>query len=78
MDHVLACELGGQNEATNLVTCCISCNSAKRDLPMRGWFAMLRDKGIDTRGLSAAIRRHTGRNLTKFRAQAKGLIAARN
>jgi 5-methylcytosine-specific restriction endonuclease McrA len=65
LDHVLACELGGTNEATNLVTACISCNSAKRDLTTRAWFAMLRDKGIDTAALGARIRRQTARKLDR-------------
>ena len=32
LDHLLACELGGQNTAANLVTCCVSCN--------RKWFGL--------------------------------------
>src|SRR5262245_61842527 len=31
LDHVLAVERGGANEATNLVTCCDRCNQAKGD-----------------------------------------------
>ena len=32
LDHVVARENGGGNEATNLVTACISCNSRKGDM----------------------------------------------
>jgi 5-methylcytosine-specific restriction endonuclease McrA len=34
LDHVVARENGGGNEATNLVTACISCNSRKGDMPI--------------------------------------------
>jgi len=34
LDHVVARENGGGNEATNLVTACISCNSKKADTPI--------------------------------------------
>lgn len=75
LDHILACELGGTNEATNLVTACISCNSAKRDLTTRAWFAMLRDKGVSTETLGARIRRQTARKLD--RAEGRRLLALR-
>lgn len=70
LDHVLACELGGTNEATNLVTACLSCNSAKRDLTIRAWFRVLRDRGVDTSAMSAFIRRATARKLDKKVAKA--------
>ena len=65
LDHVLACELNGSNDPTNLVTACLSCNSAKRDLATRSWFALLRDRGVDTSGLSARIRNATSRKLDR-------------
>ena len=65
LDHVHACELGGTNDPSNLVTACLSCNSAKRDLSMRDWFALLRDKGVDTTKLSAKIRRAVRRPLDR-------------
>ena len=61
LDHVLPREMGGTHEASNLVTSCFCCNSAKRDVPMRAWFVMLRDRGIDTAKLSARIRTHLAR-----------------
>ena len=61
LDHVLPRELGGSNKGENLVTACVSCNSAKRNLVNREWFAMLRDKGIDTTSLSKRIRAATKR-----------------
>lgn len=75
LDHVLACELGGSNEADNLLTACLSCNSAKQDLSTRAWFATLRDKGIDTTKLGARIRRLTSKPLDI--AKGRELLAAR-
>ena len=75
LDHVLACELGGTNEPTNLVTACVSCNSAKQDKPMREWFAVLADRGIDTSKMPARIRKQTAKPLDL--AVGKALLAAR-
>ena len=57
LDHILACELGGDNSPANLVSACLSCNSAKQDKTTRRWFACLRDRGIDTTKIGARIRR---------------------
>ena len=75
LDHLLACELGGSNEETNLVTCCLSCNSRKQDLTMRRWFAALRDRGVDTDKIGSRIRHLTARKLD--RKLGKALLAAR-
>lgn len=75
LDHVLACELGGSNEANNLVTACLSCNSAKQDATTRTWFATLRDRGIDTQEIAARIRRLTRRTLNM--AEGRRLLADR-
>lgn len=75
LDHVLACELGGTNAAENLVTACLSCNSAKQDKTMREWFAALRDKGVSTDGLSARVRTQTAKKYDL--AEGKRLLAAR-
>jgi 5-methylcytosine-specific restriction endonuclease McrA len=75
LDHVLARNLGGGNEATNLVTCCLSCNSSKQDLVMRDWTMVLRDRGVDTTELPKRIRRHTRRVLDM--KAAKALMARR-
>ncbi len=77
LDHVLARNLGGGNEASNLVTCCLSCNSAKRDLTLRDWMTTLRDLGVDTRELPKTIRRHTRRSVTKHIQAAHELMARR-
>ena len=78
LDHVLACEMGGTNEHTNLVTACLSCNSAKSDLSIRAFFKALREKGLDTSGISKRIKRNTDRNLGPYRRQAKQIIANRS
>lgn len=75
LDHVLACELGGDNAPTNLVTACLSCNSAKQDKTTREWFVYLRDSGIDTTKIGPRIRRLTKRALD--RAEGLRLVAER-
>jgi len=79
LDHVLACELGGTNEPTNLVTCCNRCNSAKGDDTMRGWLQSLREYGFDATKIGARVRRQVkrpidraeGRRLASLRAHEK-------
>ena len=61
LDHVTARELGGTNEATNLVTACLTCNSAKRSLSVRQFLVHLRDNGVDTTGMARRIRKATSR-----------------
>lgn len=75
LDHVLACELGGTNEATNLVTACVSCNSSKQDSTTREWFSTLRDRGVNTTTLGAKVRKHVGRDLAPYLVQAKQLAS---
>lgn len=75
LDHLQPRELGGGNEPSNLITACVSCNSARQALPLRAWLASLRDKGRDTKGLAARIRRLTAKPLD--RAAAKKILAAR-
>lgn len=75
LDHVLAHELGGTNDPTNLLTACLSCNSAKRHLTMRAWFRLLRDRGVDTSGVAARVRRQVARKLD--RAEGRRLAALR-
>jgi 5-methylcytosine-specific restriction endonuclease McrA len=77
LDHLVPCELGGDNHESNLVTACRHCNCSRRDLTVRQWLVVLRDRGIDTNGLAATVRRHTRRNLKKFRAMARQIIKAR-
>jgi len=75
LDHVLAVELGGTNDPTNLVTACFSCNSAKQDKTTREWFLYLRDGGTDTAKIGPRIRRLCAKELD--RAAGRALVAAR-
>ena len=70
LDHIVACELGGTNEATNLVTCCRCCNSSKRAATTREWFITLRDRGIDSSKIGQRIRRLVKRPLDMSAARA--------
>lgn len=63
LDHITACELGGTNEATNLITACRSCNSSKQDLTMRAWYRILRESGRDTNAIGRFIRARSARDL---------------
>lgn len=65
LDHLLACERGGTNDASNLVTCCRGCNSAKQALTMRGWLRRLAGRGLDTKALGRRIRRQVARPLDR-------------
>jgi hypothetical protein len=79
LDHVLACELGGDNAATNLVSCCGRCNSSKQDLPLTAWLERLADRGVNTENLPERIRAQTvkpldmgeGRRLLALRKAAR-------
>lgn len=75
LDHVIAHALGGSNDAANLVTCCGECNSRKRDLSTRPWFACLRSRGIDTGKIGPRIRRLLAKPIDV--EAAKAMIAAR-
>jgi len=65
LDHVLAQELGGTNEANNLVTACLSCNSRKGKKTTTQFVAYLQSKGVDTEGIAKRIRNATRRKLNK-------------
>lgn len=75
LDHRIACELGGDNSEKNLITCCVSCNSAKKDLTTRAWFAVLRERGVDVSKIGPRIRRLCARPLDMEAARA--IIASR-
>jgi 5-methylcytosine-specific restriction endonuclease McrA len=46
VDHIVPSAEGGTNDAENLITACMSCNSAKRDLSAREWRTYAAKKGI--------------------------------
>ena len=37
LDHVLPREAGGSNHPSNVVTCCLSCNSSKQEMELNRW-----------------------------------------
>lgn len=65
LDHLVACELGGNNDASNLVTACGKCNSAKGMKTTRGWLAYLRSKEIDATRVARRIRRLVKKSLNR-------------
>jgi 5-methylcytosine-specific restriction endonuclease McrA len=77
LDHVLACNLGGDNSPSNLVSACGSCNSSKQALTMADWYLVLRDQGVDTTVLGARIRALTSTDIAAYRTVAKKILADR-
>jgi len=71
LDHRIPTELGGSNEATNLLTCCKQCNCSKRDKSMRAFMACLEKKGIDTARIKNRITRNIRRKLSGTRCRVK-------
>ena len=69
LDHVLPCAHGGTNSPGNLVTACVSCNSAKGALTLRQWYQALRWKGIDTEPMRRYVRSRTKRPLDRIRGR---------
>lgn len=52
LDHIEAWSKGNKkgkanNQHTNLVTCCLTCNSRKSDKSMRAWYKQLRGEGYN-------------------------------
>jgi 5-methylcytosine-specific restriction endonuclease McrA len=58
VDHVHPRALGGSNAPSNLLTCCLSCNSTKRDMSLAGWKLYLRERGLLTATLSRRVKLH--------------------
>lgn len=75
IDHVRSVEREGKrdNSARNLVTCCQRCNSSKKSISARAWYARLRARGFDTRKIQRRIARLVRKPLD--RASAAALIA---
>jgi 5-methylcytosine-specific restriction endonuclease McrA len=65
LDHVLAQELGGTNDAGNLVTACLACNSGKGKKTTAQFFAYLRGRGVDTAEVARRIRNATRRTIKR-------------
>lgn len=63
IDHVQPQELGGTNEAKNLVTACKACNSAKGAKTLRGFIKFLDAKGVDITNVAKNVRNAQNRRL---------------
>jgi len=66
LDHVHPWSKGGENDASNLITACRSCNCS------RGARTVASYADAHTR---AAVKRQTARSMKKFRALANAIIA---
>lgn len=66
LDHLQARVTGGSDEATNTVTACRRCNSARQD---RAWASYATGGAIDR------IEQNRNTDMTNFRALAKALLA---
>ena len=77
LDHVVACDLGGGNSESNLVTACLSCNSTKQAKTLKQFLVILADKGVNPAGIAAKVRKQTGKDLAPFLVIAKAIEASR-
>lgn len=66
LDHVVSKKDGGTNQPSNIVTCCLSCNSRKKDTPLAIFTGPERVK---------MVRRNCVRKIARYRKLAKSLIS---
>lgn len=77
VDHIQAAEHGGTNDSTNLITACLSCNSAKQDRSPRAWNQYLAQLGrsVDWKAIrrqaARPLDRAEGRRLLRLRQESK-------
>lgn len=58
LDHVRPVVANGRTNApSNLVTCCLSCNSRKQGCSTRAWYKWLREQGVNVYAMRLAIAR---------------------
>lgn len=74
VDHVIPRHAGGTNHESNLVTACVSCNSAKAGRSVRAYFALLRKQGVSTDIIGLRVRHRKRRDLAPHRKQAKAIL----
>ena len=67
LDHLKPVELGGTNRASNLVTCCLLCNSSKGRKSLTNFLLTLEQQGVDITEMKQRIRRHTRRKLKNYK-----------
>jgi 5-methylcytosine-specific restriction endonuclease McrA len=76
LDHLSPASRGGQNDASNLVTCCSHCNSARGNRPLRTWCrAVSAYTGEDAAAIERRVRKLSRRALP--RDEAREMIARR-
>jgi len=66
LDHLVCGHFAGNHGSENLATCCRSCNSSRRDLPLARFAS---------RDARAHIRRNTSRSMAKYLKLAKAIMA---
>lgn len=76
LDHIVPRSAGGGNAASNLVTSCKSCNSARGDIEIDAWCETVTVDAEEAQALRAYIARQAKRKLE--RELAKQFIARRN
>ena len=64
LDHIICRADGGSHDASNLVTCCRTCNCSRQDKPLRTWASA---------AVRADVRRLTRRSLDRYLRLAKAL-----
>lgn len=57
IDHVTPVAAGGNDDPSNLASCCPNCNSLKRDMSKAGYALYLRERGDDTRPMMRRLNR---------------------
>ena len=78
LDHLTPHSKGGSNSATNLVTCCTRCNSARQARPVASFAAGVAEYlNITTAEIVRHVTNCRRRSLKKYRKEAKTLIARR-
>ena len=63
LDHVIARELGGTNDAENLVMACLTCNCSKGAMSAVDFAQVLADRGINPVLVARRIKERTARKL---------------
>lgn len=80
LDHLKPHSKGGTNHETNLVTCCLSCNSSRGTRAVATFVkavAQYINHGIKAESIMTHIRACQRRSLKPFSAEAKQLMAQR-
>jgi len=80
LDHLTPFSKNGSNDASNLVTCCSRCNSARGNRSVRSFcraVAEYLDHGIDAKDIEKHVRNCARREMTARRREARELIKRR-